>query len=550
MGFPGALYPIPVSHTIASHFIPVRTMRTEKNRFVSLSVLGAVFLAGGLFVAMGASVFGFGSNADAESRTAPAPLPALPSAATLEDAFTQVVERVNPAVVQIRTENLPGARNENENERQENPFENTPFGDFFRDFEFRTPPMPRQGLGSGVVIRPDGHILTNNHVIDDMDELTVIGMDGAEYEARVVGADPVSDVAVIKIEADGLPFVEMGDSDHIKVGQWVMAFGSPIEASLGNTVTAGIVSATGRIRGGGRMPGNDTGGGPSPTYNFIQTDAAINPGNSGGPLVNLRGELVGVNTAIITRTGGYQGIGFAIPVNTARNVADQLMATGRVERGKLGVRYGPASEALIETLDLPQGAAVVGSVVEGSAAEDAGIRPGDVIVRLNGKELRNHQQLSLWIGAMKPGDRAEIAVNRDGESKTFRVDLDGWENEDANLADTADAPEGIEDRLTDELGVALTNMTPDLAREAGFEEETPEGVMVTNVDPASYAAREANLRRGAVISEIDRKKVRNLEEFEAAYEDIEPGTAFIVRLNTPNGGAGITALKKPAASDE
>ena len=525
-------------------------MRIEKNRFVSLAALAVVFLSGGLFVAMGANVFGFGSAADAETRAADtAPLSDSPSgAATLEDAFTQVVERVNPAVVQIRTENIPQARDSDE--PQENPFENTPFGDFFRDFEFRMPPMPRTGLGSGVIIRPDGHILTNNHVVENMNELAVIAMDGTEYEAQVVGADPVSDVAVIKIEADALPFVEMGDSDDVKVGQWVMAFGSPIEASLGNTVTAGIVSATGRIRGGSDMPGNDADGGPSPTYNFIQTDAAINPGNSGGPLVNLRGELVGVNTAIITRTGGYQGIGFAIPVNTARSIADQLMATGRVRRGKLGVSYGPASEALIEALDLPQGAAVVGAVMEGSAAEKAGIRPGDVIVRLDGKALRNHQQLSLWIGAMKPGERAEIEVNREGESKTFRVELGGWESEESALADNDDAPQAIEERLTDELGVTLADLTEDLAREAGFEEEAPEGVIVTGVDPASYAAREANLRRGAVISEIDRKKVRNMKEFEAVYKDIEPGKAFIVRLNIPNGGAGITALKKPADSDE
>ena len=524
-------------------------MRIAKNHSVSLPVLAAAFLGGGLFVAMGVSVFGFGNGADAETRTVEsAPLPDPPrNAATLEDAFTQVVERINPAVVQIRTENMPERRNPDE--PRESPFRNTPFGDFFRDFEFRAP-TPRTGLGSGVIIRADGHILTNNHVVEDMDALTVIAMDGEEYEATVIGADPVSDVAVIKIDADELPFVEMGDSDAVKVGQWVMAFGSPIEASLGNTVTAGIVSATGRIRGGNSMPGADAGDGPSPTYNFIQTDAAINPGNSGGPLVDLRGKLVGVNTAIITRTGGYQGIGFAIPVNTVRNVADQLMATGRVQRGKLGVSYGPASEALIETLDLPQGAAVVGSVMEGSAAEKAGIRPGDVIVRLDGKEMRNHQQLSLWIGAMKPGESVDVEVNREGETKTIRVELGGWENGDALLAGRENAPEAIENRLSDELGVTLADITPERAREAGFGEETPEGVIVTDVDPASYAAREANLRSGAVISEIDRKKVRNLKEFEAVYEDIDAGKAFIVRLRAPNGGAGVTALKKPPASDE
>ncbi|MXW64146.1 MAG: Do family serine endopeptidase [Bacteroidetes bacterium SB0662_bin_6] len=524
-------------------------MRTKRNYPVSLAVIVAVFLSGGLFAMTGANLFGIGDKAGVETRAAEsAPVvDALPEATTLEDTFTQVVERVNPAVVQIQAENLP--TDWSPDAPRTNPFENTPFGDFFRDFDFDGPQIPRRGLGSGVLIRPDGHILTNNHVIENMNELAVIAMDGTEYEARVIGADPVSDVAVIKIDAEALPYVGMGDSDHIKVGQWVMAFGSPIEASLGNTVTAGIISATGRIRiGNGSV--NDDASGPAPTYNFIQTDAAINPGNSGGPLVNLRGELIGINTAIITRTGGYQGIGFAIPVNTVRNVADQLIATGRVERGKLGVSYGPASEALIETLNLSQGAAVVGSVVAGSAADNAGIRPGDIIVSLNGKQLSNHQQLSLWIGAMKPGDYAEVEVNRDGEQKIFRIKLGGWENGESTLAGNEDAPETIGNRLMDELGITLGNVTPDLAREAGFEEETIDGVIVTDIDPTSYAAREANLRQGAVISEIDRKEVRNLKEFEAVYDNIEAGKAFIVRLRAPNGGAGITALKKPQAQEE
>lgn len=525
-------------------------MRTKRNYPVSLAVIVVVFLSGGLFAMMGANLFGIGDKTGVETRAAEsAPFPdALHEATTLEDAFTQVVERVNPAVVQIQAKNIPTEWNPDE--PQTNPFENTPFRNFFRDFDFNVPQVPRTGLGSGVLIRPDGHILTNNHVIENMNELTVIAMDGTEYEARVIGADPVSDVAVIKIDAEALPYVGMGDSDQIKVGQWVMAFGSPIEASLGNTVTAGIISATGRIRIGNGSTNDNDENRPAPTYNFIQTDAAINPGNSGGPLVNLLGELVGINTAIITRTGGYQGIGFAIPVNTVRNVADQLIATGRVERGKLGVSYGPASEALVETLSLPQGAAVVGSVVTGSAADNAGIRPGDIIVSLNGKQLSDHQQLSLWIGAMKPGDVAEIEVNRDGDQKTFRIKLGGWENNESPLAKNENASESIGDRLMGELGITLGNLTPDLARDAGFEEEAIDGVIVTDIDPTSYAAREANLHRGAVISEINRKKVGNLKEFEAVYENIEAGKAFIVRLRTPNGGAGITALRKPPVQEE
>ena len=472
----------------------------------------------------------------------------LPDVASLESAFIEVAEHVNPAVVQIQSRNTPEEASNQPS--SPNPFENTPYEDFWDYFNPRTPwtPQPRSGLGSGVILRPDGYVLTNNHVVADSDELTVITMDGSTYEAEIVGADVVSDVAVIKIEMGDLPYISMGDSDEIRVGQWVMAFGSPIDPSLGNTVTAGIVSATSRIqRGpGSSEPQNGSAIQPTPTHDFIQTDAAINPGNSGGPLVNLRGELVGINTAIITRTGGNQGIGFAIPVNTVRHVSDQLIATGRVERARLGVGYGPATESLIEVLDLPRGSASVTRVEPGSAAEEAGLREGDVITHVNGEELTNHQQLSLWIGRMKPGDQTEIVANRDGEEHTFQIRLGGWQETAETLAsEGAKTPtSSVRDQLKEELGLTLSDLTDPVAEQAGFEEDV-EGVIVTGVDPSSYAAREAQLRRGAVIVEIDRKPVRNLKEFEDTYADIEAGRSFLVRLRVPDGGAYVTALKKP-----
>lgn len=512
-------------------------------------IVVVAFLSGIMFTTVGANIIDMGDRVGVETQAAEGTLiqDRLPSAADLEDAFTQVAERVNPTVVQIRAEQIPDRRQQ-ENGQRQNPFEGTPFEDFFGDFGFNGPqqPMPRSGLGSGVIIRGDGYVLTNNHVVEGMDELTVVMMDGTRYDAEIIGNDPVSDVAIIKIDASGLPFISVGDSDNVKVGQWVMAFGSPLSENLSNTVTAGIISATGRIQGGMGRPGPTDQTRPSTTHNFIQTDAAINPGNSGGPLVNLRGELVGVNTAIISRTGGNQGIGFAIPANTARSIADQLIESGRVERGRLGVSYGPASESLIEALDLPRGAAVIERVMPGTSADRSGIQAGDIIVRVNGNDLTNHNQLSLWIGNMKPGDTVELTVNRDGDEETFEVELGGWPGTDEEEPQTASAPASNREQMMQDLGITLGNITPQLAQQAGFEEEV-EGVIVTNVDPASYAYREANLQRGAVIVEVNRQRVRNLDDFEEAYEAVEEGDSFLVRLQTPDGGAYVTALRKPAS---
>ena len=519
-----------------------------KGRVSAAVIVVAAFLSGIMFTTVGANIFDLGDRVGVPSQAAEGTAieQNLPGATELENAFTQVADRVNPTVVQIRAERL-GQQNPNGQQRR-NPFEGTPFEDFFGDFGLEQPqPMPRQGMGSGAIIRENGYILTNNHVVEGMDELTVVMMDGTEYDAEIVGADPVSDVAVLKIDVEGLPYISIGNSDDIRVGQWVMAFGSPLRADLSNTVTAGIISATGRVQGGGFAPGfQERPSGPTPTHNFIQTDAAINPGNSGGPLVNIRGELIGVNTAIISRSGGFQGIGFAIPGNTANDIATQLIETGRVERGRLGVSYGPASASLIDALNLPRGAAIVEQVTPGTAADEAGLQSGDVIVSVNGRELTNHQQLSLWIGGMRPGETAEITVNRDGELHTFEVQLGEWEGDTETVAQREPAGQSPREQMMEELGISLSDVTPDLARRAGFENNV-EGIIVTNVNPASDAYREANLRAGAVIIEVDRQRVRSLAEFEQVYRQIEPGKTFLVRMRTPGGGTNVTALTKPGA---
>lgn len=509
---------------------------------VSVAVVVVVaFFSGVMFTTVGANIFGLEDGIGIETRAAEGTAidREITGLADFQDAFMDVAERVNPTVVQISSERLVTR----ENGQMRNPFEGTPFEDFFGGFEGPQQPTPRTGLGSGVIIRPDGYIVTNNHVVEGADVVTVVMMNGDRHEAEVVGTDAVSDVAVIKVDLEGLPFMSIGDSDDARVGQWVMAFGSPLSETLSNTVTAGIISATGRLQGGFATPNQE---GPSQIHNFIQTDAAINPGNSGGPLVDLNGRLIGINTAIISRTGGNQGIGFAIPVNTVQDVAEQLIETGHVERARLGVSFGPASESLIEALDLPRGAAVISSVTPGSAAERAGIESGDIIVEVNGRELTNHLQLSQRIGAMHPGETASFTVVRNEERRTFEVQLGGWEGDDeTTTASRSDADRPSRSQMMEELGFRLSDITPELARRAGLEEEV-EGVVITEIDPSSQAYRAAELRQGQIIVEIDRQPVRSLDEFESVYEDIEPGDSFLVRLYTGEDQTYITALTKPA----
>lgn len=514
----------------------------HRSRSIWTAILVLASFAGGILTTtLGASMAGEGDRIATEARAEEVRGTRLDAEPTdLEEAFIAVSEAVRPAVVQIRTEQVVAARPLAWSPFGINPFEGTPFEDFFAPFRGprERPQAPhefrRSGLGSGVIVRPDGYVVTNNHVVDGADALQVRLADGRVFDAEVVGTDAFTDLAVLKVEADGLPSVSMGRPGDVRVGQWVLAFGSPLAEELENTVTAGIVSALGRFTSQGES-----------VQNYIQTDAAINPGNSGGPLVNLRGELVGINTAIYTRTGGYQGIGFAIPVGTVRSVTDQLIEAGRVERARLGIEYLPATTALIEALDLPRGAAQVARVEPGSAADRAGIQEGDVIVAVDGQELTNALQLSTMIAGMKPGRRVEITVNRDGRERTFEVRLGAVESE-ASTASGEDASDAREGALQEELGFAYSNVTPALRQQFGLEEDV-EGVVVTDIDPSSHAYREANLRRGHVIVQMKGQPVRGTRDLERIYRQIEPGETFLVRARQPGGGAVLTALTRPEA---
>jgi serine protease Do len=405
-------------------------------------------------------------------------------------AFRSVAKQVSPAVVYIQVEK------EVEQRQMSNPFGNTPFGDeFFRRFFGQ--PNPKQnpngqqrkrqamGQGSGFIISADGYIMTNNHVVGDADRVTVQLVDGREFTAKTIGTDPPTDVALIKIEADEeLPFIPLGDSDKMEVGDWVLAFGNPF--GLSHTLTAGIVSAKGR-----------SGIGLTDYENFIQTDAAINPGNSGGPLVNLNGEAIGMNTAIFSRSGGYMGIGFAIPINMVKNIREQLVEHGSVTRGRLGVYIQDIDQDLADSFGLDQADGIlIAQVIEDSPAEKAGLEQGDVILRLNGQKVEKVAKFRNTIALTRPGSEIRLQVLRDGKKQTINVTIGSLETDDEGRPVSADK--------LPKLGMSLQKLTPELAEQFGYE--GAQGVLVTAVEPDSIAAR-AGIKRGDLIEEVNRKPV-------------------------------------------
>ena len=346
----------------------------------------------------------------------------------------------------------------------------------------------------------------------------------------MVGSDAVSDIAVIKVDENNLPAIAVGVTEDINVGQWAMAFGSPLAEELQNTVTSGIISALGRYTNNG-----------SGVQNYIQTDAAINPGNSGGPLVDLRGRLIGINTAIYTRTGGYQGIGFAIPVNTVLDVAEQLIEKGEVERARLGVEYIGATKALIEALELPDGSAQVARVVPGGAADKAGIQEGDVITALDNQELENALALSTIIGSKRPGDKVDVTINREGDLKTLSVKLGAADREEKASEKEVDSSEAP---VSEMLGFKYQTLTPEIIQRYRLD-GVEQGVLITQVDQSSDAYREGGIREGLIIVEADRKPVKTATDFEQVVKSLDKGDTFFVKLKQPGAESTIlTALEK------
>ncbi len=422
---------------------------------------------------------------------------AITLALELSKAFAQVAKKAGPAVVFVQVEKVV------ERAPAMEPF---PFGspfdffgpDFFeRFFRQRFPRKFKQmGAGSGFIISPDGYILTNNHVVANASKVTVKLADGREFKAKIVGTDPASDVAVLKIEADHLPVLPLGDSDKIEVGEWVIAIGNPF--GLTQTVTVGVISAKGR-----------SGVGITDYEDFIQTDAAINPGNSGGPLVNLRGEAIGMNTAIFTRSGGYMGIGFAIPINMVKVITKQLIEKGKVVRGWLGVVIQNLNEPLAKSfgLEKPEGALVT-EVAEGSPAAKAGLKSGDVIVEYNGKPVRNVAELRTMVALTPPGTKVKMVIIRDGKRRELEVTI-GQQPQSFGLLSG-------QDRFLKKLGFSVRTLTPDLAERFGYG--TAKGVIISSVEPGSPAAI-AGLTPGLLVVEVNHKKVKNMEDFAQALAE-------------------------------
>ena len=431
--------------------------------------------------------------------------------------FTGLVEDAGPAVVNIqvtqfgeRASNGQADRGDGQSPGQQQ------IPEFFRRF-FDVPGNPgnpgydqpdRRGAGSGFIFESDGYIITNHHVIDGADEIIVRLADRREFEAELIGSDPQSDIALLKVDAVNLPTLKFGDSKSLRAGEWVVAIGSPF--NFDQSVTAGIVSAKGRSNNAQQY------------VPFIQTDVAINRGNSGGPLLNLDGEVVGINSWILSSSGGYIGLSFSIPIETANGAVEQLRLHGKVSRGLMGVVVGPVTRELAEAMKLERSAgALVNDLSAGGSAERAGIQPGDVILEFDGEVIETWSDLPPLVGANPPGTEAEVLVSRNGKNKTFAVTLDALEtNEDGSPMASTD-----ESSQSNVLGIAVESLTNEQRRSLGDLEG---GVIISNVE--SDAAYRSGLRRGDVLLMINNTEIEDIDSFNEFVDDLPAGKAVALRV--------------------
>jgi len=486
-------------------------------RGITIGLVAVSFLVIGLIVASN-----FSLTPDTEARTqalwtdgtgtVPAGQPG---------SFADLAEELSPAVVNISTATVV-----KEGEAQ-HPFggEDSPFREFFGDeffkrfffFFWSQRPFKQRSVGSGFIINSEGYIITNNHVVAEADEVVVILEEGDEYPAKVLGTDEKTDIALIKIEPkNGLPTCRLGDSDKARVGDWVLAIGNPF--GLGHTVTAGIISAKGREIGAGAYD------------DFIQTDAAINPGNSGGPLFDTAGNVVGINSAIFSRSGGNQGIGFAIPINLVKAIVSQLEEKGTVTRAWLGVLIQQITPEIQESLELKARAgALVADVVKGGPADKAGIQRGDVIVRFDGQIVESQHELPTMVAYLPVNTEVKVVVLRDGKEKTFEVTLEEMTDEAV-----ASGPAKKDEELKEEMGFSVQSLTPELVKQLDLD--SADGVLITSVEPGSPAA-EAGLRRGDVILEVDRKIIEDSKVLSKVMEKAKKKKSVLFLVN--RGGRTI-----------
>ncbi len=460
---------------------------------VLVSILVGIFLAGG---------FNITQDTSASNPSSTVMVPA---------SFSDVAMAVSPAVVNISTEKIIKGGGQVFRHFQ-NPFgKQDPFHDFFEKFFGDRPhrDFKQRSLGSGFFIDKEGYIVTNNHVIENADKIKVKLKNGKEYDAKIVGRDAKTDIALIKVKSwRDFQDVKWGDSDAMKVGEWVVAIGSPFGLEL--TVTAGIVSAKGRVIGSG------------PYDDFIQTDASINPGNSGGPLINMKGEVIGINTAIVSRSGGNVGIGFAIPINLARGIIKQLKASGTVTRGWLGVSIQNLTPDLAEYYGVKDGkGALIGEVFEGDPADKAGIKSKDVIIEVDGHNVEDSRDLSQKVAEVPVGKKITIKVVRGGKEYTFQVNIEKRTDDKEGLALQKPMEES-------DLGMTVSPLTKELARRLNISER--EGVVVVSVEQDSPADK-ADVQAGDLILEIDHKPIKTLEDYQSQIDEVKKGetASFLVK---------------------
>ncbi len=463
--------------------------KQRKERMMKPKVLVRSLIAAAVISAVGAGAFSAGHwfFQEASAAAAPAAVSTAPAASALLPDFTGIVERNGPAVVNISVTHAAKAEANTQQFGGIDP--NSPCFQFFRQFPGAVPhgSAPEHGEGSGFIVSPDGVILTNAHVVDGATEVTVKLTDRREFRAKVIGSDKPSDVAVLKINATGLPTVKLGNSGNEKVGEWVLAIGSPF--GFENSVTAGIVSAKSRSL-------------PDGTYiPFIQTDVAVNPGNSGGPLFNMKGEVIGINAQIFTHTGGYQGLSFAVPIDLAVKVNDQLQQFGKVSRGRLGVTIQEVNQQLAESFGLKRpGGALVASVEEVGPGAKAGIKFGDVILKFNGHAISSSSELPEQVADVKPGAKATLEISRNGASKEIEVNVGELKGTNLASADTQNPEHG-------RLGLAVRPLNPDERKQAGSK-----GLVV---EKASGPAARAGIQPGDLLLAVNGTPVQSVAQLRA-----------------------------------
>lgn len=497
----------------------LKNQRDVKTTLIAFSLLLCLLTGGALFTHRTTQAQSL-SDASGNRAVARETTKTKINGAALVTSFAPIVKQAQPAVVSIASTKVVKA---NSGDEGLSPFFDDPtFRQFFgqRNPQGNKPREQREhGLGSGVIVSADGYILTNNHVIDGANDIRVITSDKRELKARVIGADPNTDVAVVKVEANNLPTLQFADSSEVQVGDIALAIGNPF--GVGQTVTMGIISATGR----GNLGIEDY-------EDFIQTDAAINPGNSGGALINANGELIGINTAILSRAGGNQGVGFAVPANLARTVMNQLLKNGKVVRGYMGVTIQPVTGELAKAFNLPNSnGALVGEITPDSPASKAGLKQGDVITELNGVAVNDNRELRLKISQLAPGTTVRLKVLRDGSPRDINVTLGELPNEKTTASnDKSDN--------NSPYGLSVENLTPQITRELNLSANIT-GVVVTDVQDGSRAD-EAGLRQGDVIQQVSRQAVTNVAEFERAMKQAS-GKPVVLLVNR-NGHTSFVVI--------